>query len=183
MDDDVEIPTLTEIQSGSVSIPIPDPSYLLNKASSNADGPSGDLIKYKKEYEKFCQWSALPKDERKLKSAAAFEKKYRIPIGYTNKFRLRKDYQTKRLEYFWEWMFEKLPDVVLAMYKRAVKNSSVDARYFAEMISKHMDIEQPAQQLQNFFLVGVSQEKINGLFTPKKFDDNIKQLTPTKDNG
>lgn len=179
--DDVRIPTITEIQSGKTSIPIPDPSYLL-KQTQSLTGADGKLFKHAKEYDKFCHWSALPKSERNPKTITGFEKKWRLPKGYAKTFKKRKSFQKDRLSYFWEWMMDKFPDVVESMYHRALKNSSADARYFAELISKHIDIEQPQEQrIQNLVLVGVQQDKIDALFTPKHYIQDAEQLTPQED--
>lgn len=181
MDEETRIPTLTEVQSGNKSIPIPDPSFLLQKPATQ-DLTDGKLFKHSKEYEKFCEWVALPKEERKIKTIGAFEKKYGLAHGYTKFFRRRKDFHAKRLAYFWDWMWDNFPDVVHSQLKMVKKNgNTAAARFFAEIISKNIDTEKPpVQQMQNFMLVGVDQARIDGLFAPKEYVKNIKELTPDK---
>ena len=157
---------------------IPDPSYLGKVYGGKlGEGKDGKLEKYEKEYDKYCQWSALPKELREPKTQDKFEKKWKIPKSYSYTFRKRKDFQNRRLAYFWDWMMDSFPDVVYAMYKRAIDKSSVDARAFAELISKHIDVERPAQIIQSLAIIGVPQEKIDRLFIPKTFE-NIKGIIP-----
>jgi len=155
-------------------IPIPDPSYLRKITKATKDGK---LDKYAKEYDKFCQWSSLPKEEREPKTQDKWERKYKIPKGYSYSFRQRKDFQNRRLAHFWDWMMDKFPDVVNAMYKRAIDKSSVDARAFAELIAKHIDVEKPQSIIQPLAIIGVPQDKIEKLFTPKTFE-NTKGIIP-----
>jgi len=158
------------------SLPIPDPDFLKELAVKK-NSPDGKLVKYVKEYEYFCKWSALPTAEREPKTAIAWEKRYKVERGYTFRFKLRKDFQNKRLTYFWDWMMDKFPDVVYAMYQRAMNKSSVDARAFAELISKHIDIDKPIQIIQPLAIIGVAPEKINKLFVPKSYED-VKGVIP-----
>jgi len=153
-------------------IPIPDPKYITSLKAGTKDGK---LIKYEGEYEKFCKWSSLPSDERVPKTAEAFEKKYSLPRFYTSKFKDRVDFRSRVVNYFWDWMMDKFPDVVQSMYKRAVAKdgSSADAKYFAELVSKHLEVDKPIKTIQPFVLVGVDQNKINKLFTPQKYEKII----------
>ena len=158
-------------------IPIPSPEYLKkmsNPASSHPGKSDPKLIKYQKEYEAYCRWAALPRTERKPKTAVEFERKNFLPKGYTNFFRGRDDFNDKRLTYFWEWMIDLYPDVVHAVYKRAVdKGGSRDAQIFIELLSKKMKLDVPRLQVAPMVLMGVPQEKIDALFVPKGYDGEV----------
>ncbi|MEK6881906.1 MAG: hypothetical protein AABY22_19970 [Nanoarchaeota archaeon] len=159
-------------------IPIPNPSYLLKESKLAGVKTNQPLTKYGKEYEEFCKWSALPKDLRKPKTATDWEKKHLMPKGYTQVFKTREDFRTKMLSYFWDWMMDIYPDVVYAVYQRAINKSSKDAGIFIDLLSKRMNLDKPRVQVQPMVLMGVPQEQIDKLFTPKSYDD--PRLIPTK---
>jgi len=148
-------------------IPVPDPSFLMNapepKYIEAAKTKLGEV------YEKFCRWSALPKKSRKPKTALAFEIKHKLPRNTTNNFRSRESFRSKRLAYFWDWMMDKFPDIVEAVYERALKKSTADARIFAEIISKHIDVQKVETKITNFNLIGIPQDEIKKLFVPKEY--------------
>jgi hypothetical protein len=170
---DFKLPKLDD-EELDTKIPIPSPEHL-KKLTKTSDSPiDAKLMKYQKEYEKFCQWAALPKEQRKPKTAVEFERKNFLPKGYTNYFKQREDFMDKRLTYFWEWMMDLYPDVVHAVYKRAVdKGGSKDAQIFLEMITKRLNLDKPKLQVQPMILMGVPQDKIDALFTPKGYDSSI----------
>lgn len=152
---------------------IPDPSFLKKELApipSIRNYGQGEFRKHEKEFDEFCRWSALPKSERRPKSAIAFERKYGLPLHYTNQFRMREEYQQKRQFYFWEWAMDLWPDFVEAVYKRAVKDSAPDARIFAELMTKKIDMDKPQVNVAPMVIVGVDQDKINKLFTPKTIE-------------
>ena len=151
-------------------IPIPSPEYL--KKEQKSGKPAGaPLTKYAKEYEEFCRWAAMPKDVRDPDTALAWERKHMMPKGYTNYFKQRDDFNDKRLTYFWEWMMDLYPDVVYAVYKRAIGKSSKDAGIFIDLLSKKMNLDKPRLEIQPMVLVGVPQDKIDKLFVPKEYQE------------
>lgn len=153
-------------------IPIPNPSYLMKESKNMGLKENQPLVKHAKEYEEFCKWSALPKDLRKPKTALDWEKKHKIPKGYTAYFKSREDFRNKVLSNFWDWMIELYPDVVYAVYQRAVNNKGSDkaAGIFIDLLSKKMNLDKPRVQVQPMVLMGVPQENIDKLFTPKNYD-------------
>lgn len=167
---------LTFLKDKENKIPIPDPSYL--KKSNNSATPVKET-KYEREYDAFCRWSALPKDQRKPRKLKDFEKKWKIPQNYTEKFRLREDFEDRRLKYFWEWMMDRFPDVVQNIYKASDKNMKA-SQIFVDLIAKHIKIEKPPVNVPNMMLVGVPQEKIDSLFVPKGYE-NVEDITPNAD--
>lgn len=152
-------------------IPIPSPDYLKKNAAKTDKGQGAPLTKYAKQYEEFCRWAAMPKDVRDPESAVAWERKHMMPKGYTNFFKAREDFNDKRLTYFWEWMMDLYPDVVYAVYKRAIGKSSKDAGIFIDLLSKKMNLDKPRMEIQPMVLVGVPQDKIDKLFVPKDYED------------
>jgi len=178
--------TLTESLSSftdpnGTSIPIPDASFLtkINKIPATRDG---DLGKHERAYDAFCRWAAIPTEDREPKSVGAFENKWKLPKSYSAIFRQRKDFQQKRLTYFWDWMMDRLPDIVNTQFKLAMKtNNTRAAEFFSNLIAKHINIEQPTSQVNQLVLVGVAQEKIDKLFQPKSYE-KIEQLIPREDS-
>lgn len=178
-DEDLEFLKVKNTQDLEVSqIPIPSPEFLKKISGQEIikDGKK-ELTKHEKAYDAYCHWAALPISVRKPKTQLSFEKKWGLPYGYIAELRRREDFQNRRLQYFWEWMMDLLPNVVEAAYKRALKNSSVDARFFADLIAKRLDMEKPRVSVTPMVLVGVDQDKINNLFTPKGYE-NIQEITP-----
>ena len=163
-------------------IPIPDPSYLL-KTPKPRTGLQREqeqpLRKYEKEYEAFCEWSALPKELRKPKTATEFERKHLLPRGYTYYFKTREDFRDKSINYFWEWLMDLYPDVVHAIYKRAIGKSDKAAGIFMDLIAKKMNLDKPKVTVQPMVLMGVAQEKIDQLFVPKEYE-KVLDATPEK---
>ena len=180
-EDEITIPAELEEFKKEVkdNLPVPFPDYLRKQyaVSETRHSESEYKGKYEKEYNAFCKWAALPTDLRKPKTSTAFEIKWRLPRTYTEFFRDRPDFQEKRLRYFWDWMMDKFPDVVYAIYKRAVSKSSTDARVLAELMGKHLEVHKPKVNVAPMILVGVPQERINNLFVPKGFE-NVKDITP-----
>jgi hypothetical protein len=167
-----------KIESDS-TIPIPDPSFLTKAYKKSSDierKEHKELTKYEREYDAFCRWNALPDDERNPKTIVAFEKKWKIPKGYTAYFRNRDDYRERQLRYFWDWMMEKWPNVVQSIYRGAVKGSSAQAKTFAELIAKHTDLDKPQTTIQNLTLIGVPQDRINALAVPQGYEKVDKIL-------
>jgi len=127
--------------------------------------------KYDTQYDIFCRWSGLPTEERKPKTKIAWERENHVPKDYSHWFTKRADFQKRRLGYFWEWMIDRLPDVVAAQLDKAiVKGDTQAAKFFAELIAPHLNIHKPQVKMQPFFLVGVPQENIDNLF----IDDTLK---------
>jgi len=163
-------------------IPIPDVSYLIKQNSNVGRSESKPLTKYAKEFDKFCEWSALPKDLRKPKTAMEWERRNLMPKGYTNYFKSREDYMNKRLTYFWNWMMDLYPDVVYAVYQRAshAKGSDKAAGIFIDLLSKKMNLDKPQVQIQPMVLLGVPQERIDALFVPKGYQEAIDATNQSK---
>ncbi len=169
-----------KVKEEDTRIPIPSPDFIkkvYKDQASQKDTGLGRPFEKEKEYDAFCKWIALPKDLRKPKKLGQFEDKWGLPRSYTEYFKEREDFQQRRLQYFWEWMMDLFPDVVYAIYKRATKNSSVDARAFAEIILKKLDVEKPRVQISPMVLMGVPQDKIDNLFVPKDYSD-VKEIMP-----
>lgn len=160
------------------TIPLPSAEFIqeLYKPKSIPEDKvsRGKFIKYEKEYDKFCRWIALPKEERDPITLVAFEKKYRLSKGATSQFQTREDFQARRLKYFWEWMMEKFPDVVYAMYKGGIKGSAQHAKAFIELVSKHIHADKPSQTIQTLNIIGVSQDALNKLAIPKGYDKALQ---------
>lgn len=172
--DNLESKDLTP-ENLDTKIPIPSISHLNSTGITNTK-KSTELIKYQDEYDKFCNWAALPKDLRKPPTAVAFEKKYMLPKGYTNYFKARDDFPTKRWTAFWDWMADLYPDVVMAVYNRAVsktKGSDKAAGIFIDLLSKKMNLDAPRVSVQPMVLMGVPQDKIDALFVPKDYKDAV----------
>lgn len=151
-------------------IPIPSIAHLTKLNSNHGKADNQVLIKYQKEYDLFCSWSALPKDLRKPPTAVAFEKRHLLPKGYTNYFKSREDYPTKRWTAFWDWMMDLYPDVVYAVYSKAtMKGDSKAAGIFVDLVSKRMNLDKPRVTVQPMVLMGVPQDQIDALFTPKDY--------------
>ncbi len=152
-------------------IPIPSMDHLTKVNSNVGKTDSKELTKYSKEYEEFCKWAALPKELRKPKTAIDWEKRNLLPKGYSNYFKSRDDFATKRWTAFWDWMMDLYPDVVYAVYQRAshAKGSDKAAAIFIDLLSKKMNLDQPRVQVQPMVLMGVPQESIDKLFVPKGY--------------
>jgi hypothetical protein len=76
------------------------------------------------------------------------------------------------MKYFWDWVMDKYPDVLHAVYRRAIQNSTADAKIFSDIVAKRMEMLVPQKQkMTPFMLVGVPQEKINALFTPEGYEE------------
>ncbi|MEK6879240.1 MAG: hypothetical protein AABY22_06500, partial [Nanoarchaeota archaeon] len=157
---DIDNLDLADLKKPEVTnnLPIPDPSYLKkpHNVEKNVDYKP---IKYEKEFDLFCRWSALPKVLRKPPTANAFEKRYSLPNNYASFFKSREEYQNKRLTYFWEWMFDLYPDVVYATFKESQKKNMKAAQIFLDLIGKGLDINKPKVNVAPMVIMGISQEK------------------------
>ena len=131
------------------------------------------LVKHASAYEAFVKWSATPKKLREPKTVKEFEKVWKLPKNYTSsRFRKKRDLHEKKMKYFWDWVMDKYPDVLYAVYQRAVTNSTADAKIFSDIVAKRMDAVAPIKsKMTPFMLVGVPQEKINALFTPEGVEE------------
>jgi len=131
--------------------------------------------KHQDAYEEFCKWSATPKELREPKTQAEFASLWKLAPKYISNWKNNEDFQAKRLNYFWNWMFEKLPDVMYAIYRRAKRNSSADARIFTDIIGKRLETNAPKKEMTPFLMVGIPQDRVNNLFVPKGYDSAIKK--------
>lgn len=157
----------------NINLPIPD--FLNVEKKLIPFERKRTMEKHEDAFKAFCRWAAQPEELRFPKTYKDFEIKWRLPKNYTHKWKEREDFQALRLKYFWNWMFDRFPDVVYAMYKRAIRSSSADARVFAELVGKKLETDKPVAQINPFVLVGVSQEKIDNLFVPKKYDEVMQK--------
>ena len=142
-------------------------------------------ITKKRAYEAYIEWSSKPRALRDPKTVKEFEKTWKLPKGYTSShFRLTADYHQRKMEAFWRWMFDRAPEVVYAVYRRATQNSTADAKIFLDMIGKRLEAAQPKPKLQPFVMVGVPQSKIDALFTPEGYEEaqvvNEKWFLPVR---
>lgn len=169
-----EVDEKVEKEETKEPLEIPDPLHLaVPKKGYNQNKP---LYDYDRAFYAFCRWSATPKALRKPKSEAAWEAANQLPKQYTQKFKDREEYRPQVMKNFWNLMMDLFPDVVYSVYQRAVKKKGSDkaAGIFIDLLSKRMKIDTPKVQVQPMVLMGVPQEKVNALFTPKNFDnDNI----------
>jgi len=124
-------------------------------------------------YEAFLRWSATPRSLREPKTAAEFERIWKLPAMTTSKtFKTREDFHQRRMTHFWNWVMDRYPDVIHAVYRRAITNSTADAKIFSELVAKRMEVSTPTKpKMTPFMLVGVPQEKINALFTPEGVEE------------
>lgn len=177
--EEIEADVIEESKTNDVKIPIPNPTYLLKESKLAGRRDNQPLVKYQKEYEEFCRWSALPKELRKPKTAVEWERRNIMPKGYTQYFKQREDYTNLRLTYFWEWMMDVYPDVVYSVYQRATnaKGSDKAAGIFIDLLSRKMNLDKPKVSVQPMILMGIPQDKIDAIFTPKNYDN--KALIPT----
>lgn len=128
--------------------------------------------KHSEAYEAYCKWLALPEELRVPKTKKEFEKKWKLSYLYTSAFFDRKDdVDAQVMKYFWKWAFSKIPNVVYAIYRRAMRNSSADAKVFVDLIGKKLETDQPRVQLSPLIMIGVPQESIDRLFIPKKYEE------------
>lgn len=125
-------------------------------------------------YRAFIRWSATPKPLREPKLMKDFEKQWKLPNRYcSSNFIVRADFHEKKMAAFWNWMFDKAPEVVYAIYRRAITNSTADAKIYIDLISKRLETQKPMPRIQPFMLVGVPQEKIDALFVPEALDGEL----------
>ena len=169
---DTYLPDLDEILAikKETKIPLPDPNYLFKKGANTNTSSQHQLTKYEREFDLYCHWAALPKDLRKPKTTKAFEIRYSLPYGYAIYFRNHEQFQARRLKYFWEWLFDLYPDVVYSIYKRAMKKSSKDAQIFVDIVNKQMEKDRPRMNVAPMVIMGIPQDKIDKLFTPKNYE-------------
>jgi hypothetical protein len=168
-------PTST-IEEDFNSIPLPTPEFFeeVNQKEPLVDEKrKGDLIVHDRAYDAFCRWAALPDELRKPKTQKKFEEMWGLPDSYTYRMRQREGFQEKRMKYFWEWLMDKFPDVVYAVYKEARKGKSKQAETIIELVSKHINIDKPQQTIQTLNIIGVSQEALNKLAIPKGYEKII----------
>lgn len=164
-------------QTSLQGLPVPDFLNLDNKLIPKQRDRKKD--KHEEAYDAFCKWAAMPEEVRTPSTQVAFEKKWGLPRNYTSKWKEKEDFQAKRLKYFWNWMFDKFPDVVYAVYRRATRNSSSDAKIFAELVGKKLETDQPKTAMLPMIVMGVPQDKIDRLFTPQTIIDAADKTVKT----
>lgn len=152
------------------SIPSPDFLQKINKIKPVEKGYK--MTEHAAAYEAFCKWSSRPKELREPKSQKEFELKWNLPINYTSKWKEREDFYTKKFSYFWKWMYDRFPDVVYSIYRRAVGKSTKDAQVFVDLVGKKLELDRPsAKTVQPLMLIGVPQDRIEKLFVPKGYEE------------
>lgn len=180
-------PVLTDAEfiklpDSDTRIPIPSPAVL--RQIPRYKQSSKTVTKYnthEKAYDAFCKWIVLPESLRKPKKIYQFELKWDLPKRTTEYFREREDFDQRRMRYFWEWVMDKAPTVVETLYKKATREGNVTAaRVYMELLSKKMDQVKPKLPVSSMMIVGIPQEKIDKLFTPKEYE-NIEDITPKLD--
>lgn len=174
------------LQHNDSKIPIPSVDHLKNLIPK--DKPTltkdADLKKHGRAYDAFCRWISLPEDERDPKTITGFERKWKVPNGYSTTFRQRGDFVEKVFRYFWDWMIDHWPMVVKSIYKGALKGNATQAKTFAELISKRVDMDKPVQQIQPLMIVGVPNERIEKLFIPKGMRrGEVENIIPVEEGG
>jgi len=123
-------------------------------------------------YLAYIKWAASPESIREPKTEKEFERRWKLPANTAQtSFKTRPDFYEKKMKYFWEWVFDKFPDVIHAVYRRAIQNSTADAKIFAELVGKRMEVNAPKPQMPPFVLIGVPQDKINALFIPEGYEE------------
>lgn len=128
--------------------------------------------KHDEAYQAFIRWSGTPSKLRDPKTIKEFESVWKLPKRYaSNEFKRRSDYHERKMKFFWTWMFDKFPDVIYAVYRRAITNSTADARIFADIVGKKLETEAPKARMTPFVMVGIPQEKINDLFIPESYEE------------
>jgi len=158
-----------------IDSPVPLPDFLNLEKKFTPKEKNRPRDKHDKSYIAFCKWASRPRDLRKPRTQMEFEKLWKLPIGYTTRWKDKEDFQARRLKYFWNWMFDRFPDVMYGVYTRAVGKSSADAKIFAEFVGKKLEQNKPKTRMTPFMLVGVPQEKLSGLFTPPKIEEAIEK--------
>lgn len=161
---------------GSLIPSVPVPNFLdLEQSIIPRERKKPVARKHGAAYEAFCRWAALPRKLRRPKTQEEFEKLWHLPANYVHHWKHREDFQAARLKYFWNWMFDRFPDVVYAIYQRALRKSSADARIFTELIGKKLETERPTPKISPFMMIGVAQEDITKLFIPKEYDKVVEK--------
>ncbi len=170
------------MNKADASIPIPD--FLNVEKKLIPQQRNRKMEKHKDAYEEFCKWAASPTELRDPSTQKEFESLWKLPRNYTSKWKEKEDFQAKRLNHFWNRLFDWYPDVVYAIYRRAKRNSTADAKVFSDIIGKRLEIDKPVGRMTPFVMVGVPQDKIDQLFIPqtyKKVTDQTIDLNKAED--
>lgn len=151
------------------SIPLPPMSEIEKLKNATIEKKDERVLnKHDKAYDDFCRWISVPEKNRVPKTMKDFERKYKLPNGYcSNVFKKRSDFYQRYYLHMWEWIRELYPNFIHEQYLQAVKAGNPSSiKFFGEMVAKDMSIEKPRDTIQPIMIVGVTQEKINKLFTP-----------------
>ena len=162
---------------GRKTLPLPD--FLFEKNSIRSRKGNTGMVKHQGNYHDFCQWAALPEELRKPKTQAEFERAKKLTPYQTTEWKKRDDFYGLRLKYFWDWMFEEFPNVVYAVIKRAKRKSSADARIFADLIGKKLEVDKPRINMQPIFMIGVNQNDIDRFQIPEGYEDVVEKTVNT----
>ena len=155
---------------------LPSPDFLTFPKDKTLEVKEDGKRKHRDAFLSFCEWAAKPAELRQPSTQRAFERKWKLPTNYTSKWKRQEDFQHKRLEYVWRWMFDKFPDVIYGIYRRAKQNSTADAKLFVDLIGARLEKDAPKKPTMPLMIVGVNQEKIDKLFSPKNYDQAAKNV-------
>ncbi len=149
----------------------PEPSFF-KKPKTEQQKVYKMKAKHENSYKAFIKWSATPKPIREPKTRLEFERKWKLPTRYTSTvFQTRADFHQRKMNAFWEWVFDKMPEVVYASYRRAITNSVADTKIFLDLVGKRLDQGQEQKKMQTFKIIGVSKEKMDALFEPEAYEE------------
>ncbi len=143
---------------------IPSPDYLTTKTKVKVRKQNQPFDKHGEAYEEFCKWMSYPKEIRQPPTQMEFEAKWGLSKNYTSHWKERDDFRAKWLKGFWRWTINKYPDVVYAVYRRAVQKSTADAKLFSDIVGQELDVKKEKEggnKLQPIFMVGIPQEAID----------------------
>lgn len=151
---------------------IPVPEFLTKNQKVKRKKKNRQKDKHGDAFVAYAKWFATPSDKRDPPTKKEFMKIWKLPPHYVYNWEDDEEFLHMVDRHYWRWLYGLLPDITQAAFERAVsrtRGSSQDAKLLMELIGKRMQINKPATRIQPFFLIGVDQNKIEDLFTPKKY--------------
>jgi hypothetical protein len=152
---------------------LPVPTFIEANKKLKVKQKNRAKLKHADAFDAYARWVAKPKKLRNPSTKQAFIKLWKLPPNYIYNWEDQEEFQALKYKYFWNWMFDMLPDIAYAAYQRAIdrtRGSAQDAKLLMELIGKKIDADRPQKtRIQPFFLVGVPQNKIEELFTPQEY--------------
>jgi hypothetical protein len=159
---------------GLADFEFPDADFFKKPDIKKKDITAFKTPEREKAYEAYVRWAASPTALREPKTDKDFERLWKLPTDTVYmSFKKRPDFYERKMKCFWDWVFDRFPDVIHAVYRRAVQNSTADAKIFAELVAKRMEVQAPKPQMPPFMLIGVPQDKINALFVPEGYNESV----------